>query len=168
MVDNGLNWQIKIQTNDPKYFTNAFITFYVRISLDNYAILNPVNDVRWEQIRVNLQNCQITDFTFSAVSDVPYNVYTPIIHIPLVQFTEVNNGLFKVAGPSCGYTVTYTARWRNFYDTVIPLPTWIVWNGIDFRYEIYTDDPKDIDNTRQIYKLELTASIAITDMSPII
>ncbi len=136
MVANGLNWQIKIQTDDPKYFTNAFNTFYVRVSLDNYSILNPVNDVRWEPIRVNLQNCQITDLTFSAVADVPYNVYTPIVYIPLVRFTEVNNGLFKVAGSTCGYTVSYTAKWRDFYDTVIPLPTWIVWNPTNFRYEI--------------------------------
>ena len=166
MVANGSNWQIKIQTNDPKYFTNAFNTFYVRVSLDNYSILNPVNDVRWEPIRINLKNCQITDFTFAAIADVPYNVYTPVIYIPMTRFTEVNNGLFKTAGPTCGYTVTYTVIWRDFYDTVIPLPSWIIWKPTEFRYEVYTDDPKDINNTRQIYKLELTASIYVADMSP--
>jgi hypothetical protein len=33
---------------------------------------------------------------------------------------------------------------------------------------VYTNDPKDINNTRQIYKLELTGSIASTDMNPVL
>jgi hypothetical protein len=33
---------------------------------------------------------------------------------------------------------------------------------------VYTNDPKDINHTRQIYKLELTASIASTDMNPVL
>jgi len=31
---------------------------------------------------------------------------------------------------------------------------------------VYTNDPLDINNTRQLYKLELTGSISTTDMNP--
>ena len=43
-----------------------------------------------------------------------------------------------------------------------------MWNPTDFRYEIQTNDPLDITHTRQIYKLELTASISSADMNPIL
>lgn len=85
----------------------------------------------------------------------------------MVRFTESGSINPKV-GSTCGYTVTYSVKWRNFFDTTIPLPPWIVWKPTEFRYEVYTNDPKDINHTRQIYKLELTASIASTDMNPVL
>ena len=126
-----------MQTNDPVYYTNSNFFFYLRVSLEDYVILNPVNAVRWEPIPINLHNCQISDFTFPAVADVNYNVYTPIIYIIMTQFTETSISNPRVSSPAtCGYTVTYTVKWRNYYDTVIPLPPWIVWNPVNFRYEV--------------------------------
>ena len=82
----------------------------------------------------------------------------------------------------CDYDRTYTARWRNFYDTTLDLDylndsgTFLKFNdqrdgtpnssGI-FRWEIYSNNPLDIDGIRQLYYLELTASISIDDMNPV-
>jgi len=125
------------------------------VSLDDYRILNPVTSVRAEPIPINLHNCQISDFSFPVVADVYYNVYTPIIHILMTQFTETTISNPRVATPStCGYTVTYTVKWRDFFGTALDLPknsagvNWITWNPAAFRYEVYTDDPKDINHTR--------------------
>lgn len=41
---------LSVQTSDPKYKTNAYVTFWVKVSLDNYSILNPINAVRWEPV----------------------------------------------------------------------------------------------------------------------
>jgi hypothetical protein len=122
---------------------------YLVVSLDDYRILNPVTAVRVQPIQINLHNCQISDFDFPTLDPVLYNVYTPIIHILMTQFTETSVSNPRVSSPTtCGYTVTYTAKWRDFYDTVISLPEWITWNPTDFRYEVYTDDPLDIIGTR--------------------
>lgn len=100
-----------------------------------------------------------------------YNVYTPVIYIPMTAFGEVSNNR-RVSSPStCGYTVTYTVMVQDWYLTRVPLGVpdhlpWIKWNAVNFRYEIQTNDPLDISGTRQWYKLELTASIATTDMNP--
>ena len=119
----------------------------MRVSLADYEILNPDNCVRWQEIPLNLKSCRIGDFSFAAIADVTYHVYIPVIHINLVQFTE-SGSVNPKTGSTCGYTVTYATKWRNFYDTIIPLPPWIVWNPTQFRYEVYTNDPKDINNTR--------------------
>ncbi len=167
MTFNTPNYTLRVQTNDPVYYTNANFNFYLRVSLSDYEILNPDNCVRWQSIPLNLKSCRIGDFSFASIADVTYNVYTPVIYINMVRFTESGSINPKV-GSTCGYTVTYSVKWRNFFDTTIPLPPWIVWKPTEFRYEVYTNDPKDINHTRQIYKLELTASIASTDMNPVL
>jgi hypothetical protein len=58
----------------------------------------------------------------------------------MVEFTETSINNARLATPlTCGYSVTYTVKWRNYYETKIPLPDWIIWNPTDFRYEVYTD-----------------------------
>jgi hypothetical protein len=146
---NSPNWELKVQTNDPVYYTNANFFFYLRVSLDDYVILNPVNDVRWEPIPINLHNCQISDFFFPTIADWNYNVYTPIIYIEMTRFTESSISNPHASSPStCNYPVTYTVRWKDFFDTAIPLPNWIVWKPTEFRYEVQTDDPLNVDHTR--------------------
>jgi hypothetical protein len=143
------NHEIRVQTNDPIYYTNALINFYLVVTLDDYVILNPVIATHVQTVPINLHNCQITDFTFPTLSAVEYNVYTPIIHILMTRFTETSRSNPRPSSPTtCGYAVTYTVKWRDFYDTVIPLPPWIVWNPTAFRYEVQTDDPNDIIGTR--------------------
>ena len=50
---------------------------------------------------------------------------------------------------------------------MIDLPPFITWNESDRRFELYSEDPNDIDNTRQFYVIQLTASVSISDMNPI-
>ena len=50
----------------------------------------------------------------------------------------------------------------TWVNNLVPTPS----GNNEFRYEIYSDDPLDIDNTRQIYYLELTATISTADMDP--
>lgn len=99
----------------------------------------------------------------------------------MAEFTETvdSNGPASLSG-GCNYVPTYTVKWRNFYDTVLDLQyldgsgTFMTWvntkTPVDttglFRYEIYSNDPLDIDNTRQVYYLELTATIDTADMDP--
>ena len=99
----------------------------------------------------------------------------------MAEFTETIDpaGPVSMAG-GCDYVPAYTVKWRNFYDTVLELDfldgsgTFMKWvntlTPVDstslFRYEIYSNDPLDIDNTRQVYYLELTATIDTADMNP--
>jgi hypothetical protein len=46
----------------------------------------------------------------------------------MTQFAEAPLAGFIKTGDNCGYAVTYTALWRDYYDTVIPLPPFITWN----------------------------------------
>ena len=51
----------------------------------------------------------------------------------------------------CGYTVTYTATRRDFYDDIEALPSFIEWNESNRRFEIYSEDPDDADHTTVFY-----------------
>ena len=81
----------------------------------------------------------------------------------MAEFVEV----LDANGPSsysagCNYVPTYTAKWRNFYDTTLELDfldgtgTFLTWvNTLTptdttslFRYEIYSNNPLDADNDR--------------------
>ena len=87
----------------------------------------------------------------------------------MAEFVEVNdvNGptIPQPSGPDslvCNYVPTYTAKWRNFFDTTLELDyldstgTFLTWvNTLTptdttslFRYEIYSNNPLDIDNDR--------------------
>ena len=99
----------------------------------------------------------------------------------MAEFTETvdTNGPPSMLG-GCNYVPTYTVKWRNFYDTTLDLTfldgtgdliRWV--NTLTptdttslFRYEIYSNDPNDIDTTRRIYLMELTATISTSDMNP--
>lgn len=85
----------------------------------------------------------------------------------MTQFTEVNDANYLKAGQtSCGYPVTYSAQWKNFYGTVIDLPSFIIWNPTNFRFEVQSSNGIDLTNARQTYEIHLTASVPSTDMSP--
>ena len=96
-----------------------------------------------------------------------YNIYTPIIYIPMPAFTEVNDPSYIKTGTSCGYAITYTTKWKDYWGTVINLPSFIQWNAANFRYEVQSNDPADLTHSRQTYELELTASTSVADMNPI-
>lgn len=183
---------LSIYTQDPQWTTNGLVQYWIKATLDDYIVLYPEEATQWEPFNVNIQNCRVIDYTFSdptasyqwnAVTPpfILYNIYTPVQWITMAEFVEVldpNGPAAYSAG--CNYVPTYTVKWRNFYDTTLELDylndqgTFMRWvNNLtptdttsEFRYEIYSNDPLDIDNTRQIYYLELTATIATADMDP--
>jgi hypothetical protein len=50
----------------------------------------------------------------------------------------------------------------TWVNNLVPTPS----GANQFRYEIYSNDPLDADTTRQLYYLELTATISTSDMDP--
>ena len=181
--------QISVYTTDPVYYTNANVQYWLKATLDNYIILYPDEATHWEPFNVNILNCQVTDYSFSDPTSsyqwdtdhILYNIYTPYQWIDMAEFTEtVDSNGPSAYSSGCNYVPTYTVAWRNFYDTTLDLTyldgtgdliRWV--NTLTptdttslFRYEIYSSDVNDIDTTRQLYYLELTATISTSDMNP--
>ena len=48
---------LSLQTDDPKYFTNNLVKYYIRETLDDYFILNESQVTHWEPINLNILNC---------------------------------------------------------------------------------------------------------------
>lgn len=151
------------------YYTNTDVVYYIKATLDDYIILYPTEATLWVPFNLQIINCQVTDYNFPAVS-VPtlYNIYTPIYWIPMTTFTEVV-ATDPLSRTSCGYTITYTVQWEDFYETSLAVAdtNFVTWNASDFRYEIRSDDVTHITGDRQIYKLQLTGAVSITDMNPV-
>lgn len=73
--------------------------YWIRATLDDYIILYPTEATQWISFDVNLENCIVTDYTFSnptssyqwsvADSQIVYNVYTPWQWIEMADFVEV-------------------------------------------------------------------------------
>ena len=166
---SGSTHTLSVETDDVSLYTNAYVTFYVRVILVDYYAVYPQYAIWYEPFRFRLKNCQVASYSWASVADVSYNVYTPVYWIDVPEFTQVpdDTTFSRSASERCGYTLTYTASWLNFYDTVIDLPPFITWNESDRRFEVYSADPDDIDTTRQFYVIQLTASVSLTDMDPI-
>jgi hypothetical protein len=43
----GPDYVLSIQISDPIHFTNSYVTWWIQVSLDDYAGDNPTNDVLW-------------------------------------------------------------------------------------------------------------------------
>ena len=85
----SVQWRLSLQSNDPADYTNADVQYYLRVSLDDYRILNPDEVIHFEPFTINLKNCQVDDLVTVPVADIPYNVYTPIVEIPITEFVQV-------------------------------------------------------------------------------
>ena len=61
------------------------MVYYLKATLDDYVILYPDEATLWVAFNVNLENCQVTDYSFSdpttsygwSTDRIIYNVYTP-------------------------------------------------------------------------------------------
>lgn len=90
---------LSVRTALPEYYTNALVRYWIRATLDDYIILYPTEATQWISFDVNLENCIVTDYTFSnptssyqwsvADSQIVYNVYTPWQWIEMADFVEV-------------------------------------------------------------------------------
>ena len=76
---------ISVRTNDPAFYTNSNVQYWLKATLDNYVILYPEEATHWEPFNVNIQNCQVTDYNFADpvasyqwdTDHILYNIYTP-------------------------------------------------------------------------------------------
>jgi len=161
-TDPSKDWELTLVTSDPVYYTNSNVAYHVRVQLDDYVDDYPDEVVHFEPFNINIKNCQIHDFVTVAVPLTTYNVYTPVVYIPITEFVQDADDAY-LNGAECGYTLTYTARWFTYWGTRIELPPWIVWDQNNWRFEVYTDDPTKIDD----YTIELHAEVLLTDMNPI-
>lgn len=151
--ESGATHTLTVDTDDVSLYTNAYVTMYVRVILVDYYAVYPQYAIWYEEFRYQLKNCQVESFTWTSIADIAYNVYTPVYHVDIPEFTQVpdDTTYSRSVYDRCGYDITYTASWLNFYDTVIDLPPFILWSEADRRFEIYSADPDDIDDTRQFY-----------------
>lgn len=159
---------LSVQTNDVSLFTNAFVTFYVRVVLVDYYALYPQYAIHWEPFRFRLKHCQVASFSWTPVDSVYYNLYTPIEYVEVPEFSQVPTDVSfsKSEAERCGYAVTYSASWLIYLDSAVDLPPFILWNDNDRRFEIFSDSPSEVDFSRQYYTIQLTASISESDMNP--
>ena len=66
-----------------------------------------------------------------------YNIYTPVEYISYTAFTQAHvPGTERVSSSVCGYTIDYSVAHRNYYDVVVPLPPFLVWDHSNLRFEI--------------------------------
>ena len=77
-------------------------------------------------------------------------------------------GTERAPASDCGYTLDYTAQWRTYYNTVIALPAFIVWDHVNLRFEVQTDDPSHLTSVYNTYDIELVASTRLADTDPVV
>jgi len=88
-------------------------------------------------------------------------VYTPVEYIPITEFVQDADCCIR-GGIECGYTLTYTAKWNTFFGTTRDLPPYIIWDQINWRFEVYSDDPRTVGE----YDIELEGAVDVGDMNP--
>lgn len=82
-------------------------------------------------------------------------------------FVQVPDSSTLPAGNSdCGYVLTYTAKYRTFFDTLVDLPGFVVWDQASRQFEIFSDDEADLTTPYRTYSIELTASTSTLDQNP--
>jgi hypothetical protein len=155
------------QTTDLSEVTNADVQYYLKVYLPDYEVSSPSTAILYEPFLVNIKNCLIDSFTTDSDSSNSYNVYAGKIYIAYSPFVEVPNAASLPLGDTvCGYALTYTAKWRTYYDTLIDLPYFIVWNKLFTRFEIFSEDEADLTTNYLTYDIELTVTTSTADQNP--
>ena len=120
---------VLVETSDPALYTNEVKTYYVKVRLDDYYLHYPYNTVTYDMFTIDLKNCQVVDFqpgtssdlTFGTNTDEEYNIYTPVhwIYVPefISEVATADIGTYTQDDETCGYTLTYSTTWLDFYDT---------------------------------------------------
>ena len=178
----GVNIKLETYTTDPVHYTNAPVTYYIKVTLDDYVYRYPEEAVYYESFTVDMRNCQVSSFW---IQNQEYILYTPVEKYPYPQWTSVaaagtdtHLGVTGAAGGvNCvNYPITFTVKWINYYETKLDISDLqgnLVWNqagsGVHDAPSFWfqSDDLIDLDTARQTYEIELTASISIADMNPI-
>lgn len=120
-----------------------------------------------EPFSVTLRNCEVGSFNMPTLADVTWNVYTPVYWVDVADFTEVPDAsTLRSPATDCGYTITYEYKWKTYWDTVIDLPAFIIWNASDKRFEWQTDDPSWITTVMNTYEIQVIGTIDGTQQNP--
>lgn len=169
LVNTGAQLEIHVYTTLPEYYTNADVTYYLKVSLDDYVVDYEKygHVVYYNQFKVNMKNCQVTGFNKDNDQTYNYILYTPVIKKPYTAFTDIAQAGTIRTGSNCGYTVNYKVEWETYWGTRITIPTFIEWYEGSTTFWIQSDDTIDLTDERQTYTIVLTGSIDITDMNPI-
>lgn len=129
--ETSTNLYIDVQTDDPVYYTNAYVTYYIKVTLDDYVReYGDYEATYYEAFDLDMLNCQIGSFNKDADSAEEYILYTPVEKYPYTAWTDNPvAGTARSPATVCGYTVNYSVKWRTFYDTLIDitLPNFIFW-----------------------------------------
>ena len=60
---NSDSYQIILQTDDPALYTNAFVQYWVKVTLDDYVSAYEAQVTHWEPLLINILNCQVVDIS---------------------------------------------------------------------------------------------------------
>ena len=174
LTNTGDPMTISVYTNDPVYYTNAQVTYYLKVTLLDYQDDYSDGDeeaIYYEAFLLNMKNCQVTSFTKDADFTQSYVLYTPVEKIPYTAWVDVAAVGTTNGASNCGYTVSYSVKWKNFYETELTLPTMVNWkwdSGAGFHaFWIYSDDTSMVEYDRQEFVIELTGSTTTADMNPV-
>ena len=145
------------------------MVYYLKVTFDDYVDTYPTEATHYQAFNLNMRNCQVSSFNKFTLTDIDdhtntysgwgnsYNVIlnTPIKKFPYTAWTEsiVSNTNRYAASPTCGYAITYSVKWRTYYDTVISLPPFITWkdtnaDGTDPQFWMQSTDTLDLTTAR--------------------
>ena len=118
-----------------------------------------------------MKNCQVASFTKDSDQTLTYILYTPLLKHDYTAWVDVAEVGTTNGASNCGYTVEYSAQWKNFYETDLALPTMVNWkwnSGAGFHaFWIYSDDTSMVEYDRTDFTIELTGCTTTTDMNPV-
>ena len=57
LADTGSNNRIEVSTSDPIHYTNSQVTYYVKVTLDDYLYVYPDEATYFESFLLDMKNC---------------------------------------------------------------------------------------------------------------
>ena len=57
---------LEVLTTDPVHFTNAPVTYYLKVTLDDYVYRYPEEAVYYEIFTIDMRNCIVTSFNIGS------------------------------------------------------------------------------------------------------
>jgi hypothetical protein len=152
-----MDWQINMGTSDPALYTNAQVTYYLKVYLAAYESDYPETTL-YEAFTVEIKNCMITDLVYANIVPQTYNIYTTGGEISIPQFTQVVQAGFTRDGETaCSHDVTYSLALADGSA----LPSFMHWNFIDRLFTYYTDKTSDV----KAYNVVMTATVSADQQS---
>ena len=104
--------------------------YYLKVTLDDYLYQYPDEATHYQSFLLNMMNCQVKSFNKDANAVEDYILYTPVEKYPYTAWTDnAQSGYIPSGQTNCGYTLNFSVKWRNFYDTELSVPSFIEWKS---------------------------------------